>query len=74
MASTLPQHLQIINLSNHHAENVSLERFPILPTELRLGIWKSSLQQHRLLEVAVVPNLTMQRPHRVLRRFSHTRE
>jgi hypothetical protein len=57
MAST--KHLQVINLSHSGVgssgggTDVLFPFFLLLSTELRLRIWQSSIEQHRLLEVEV---------------------
>ncbi len=47
------QHLQIINPSYCGGEDVLFSLFPKLPTELRLRIWRLSVERHRLIEVEV---------------------
>ena len=51
MAST--NHLQVINVSYRGSEDVVFRSFSRLSTELRLRIWRCSIEQHRLLEVEV---------------------
>ncbi|KAI9713533.1 MAG: hypothetical protein M1820_000915 [Bogoriella megaspora] len=50
---TLPQHLQSINASHHRGEAATFSRFSMLPPELRLRIWRCSLERHRFIEVEV---------------------
>jgi len=53
------KHLQVINLSHNgggsggSGKDILFRFFPALTTELRLRIWQSSIEQHRLLEVEV---------------------
>lgn len=53
----------IILLNDYHSGHlrattqgtlVSFSQFPLLPAELRLSIWKFTLQEHRLIPVAVI--------------------
>ncbi|KAH8645885.1 hypothetical protein BGZ60DRAFT_555034 [Tricladium varicosporioides] len=48
-----PKHLKIINLSYSGSKDTLFHLFPMLSTELRLRIWRSSIEQHRLLEVHI---------------------
>ncbi|KAK3362499.1 hypothetical protein B0T25DRAFT_7734 [Lasiosphaeria hispida] len=54
-AMATPQRLQTINLKSCAArgDHVSFGQFPLLPTELRLRIWKFSIIKHRLVEIEV---------------------
>ncbi|KAI0164579.1 hypothetical protein GGR57DRAFT_204416 [Xylariaceae sp. FL1272] len=45
----MEKHLQIINPS--YEKSFLFKQFPLLPAELRLIIWESSLRRHRLIEV-----------------------
>ncbi|KAK3389871.1 hypothetical protein B0H63DRAFT_105021 [Podospora didyma] len=51
--ATQDQHLEVINPSYFTSETASFDRFPRLPAELRLKIWRTSLKQHRILSLTV---------------------
>lgn len=53
------QHLETINQAyraKQHSSDVSFENFQKLPVEIRLYIWRYSLEHHRLLEVHIEPS------------------